>query len=381
MRRRSVLVALATTTLFAASLSVQIGDWKDQPKTLGWSVFNTGNEPFDPADNLAYCDRRSIRVRPRRSKDASGAINAALLKLRASGGGTVKLDVGVYTVTTHIRLPSYTCLIGAGMNATTIKLAKNAPKWKNSGVVRSRRSERITVSDLTIDGNKDNQLSRDIFGGAYGRFGFYSELTNYVYLRRVAAVHNQGYGFDPHGSKTHWAYYLLLDGCVAEDNALDGFTLDQTLYVALLNSVTVSNARHGVNLVTGTRYCRVYNTTARDNGFESRVGCNMMAQDNQNFGTRHVHFVRNSLVNGMKAGLCVNNVRDVAYERNVVDNPKNVGFCYHLVKSRATTLRASSCNAVKKTRVLRTHGAKYRFIGGGDIGTTKLSARTRSFGG
>ena len=360
--------------------SISFGEWKDLPKTLGWSVFNSANQPFDPARNLEYCSRATINVRHQANVDFSSSINDALKKLRATGGGTVKLDPGIYLVTTHIRMPSYTCLVGSGMKDTIIRLRDNSPKWANSGVVRSRHTERITISDLTIDGNKDRQLSTNIFGGAYGRFGFYSELTNYVYLRRVAAINNRGYGFDPHGSKKYWAYYLLLEDCYARNNSLDGFTLDQTVYVSLLNSETKANSRHGVNIVTGTRYCRIHNVLSSDNGFDSRIGCNMMVQNNQAFGTRHVHVARSTLYNAKKAGMCMNNVTDVAFDRNTVDNPQNFGFCYHLVSTRGATLRASTCKVTKEKRVLRVaRNAIYKFYPAGDIGETRLSPRTRSF--
>lgn len=372
-----LLIALL---FFTCCKCVSIGEWNDLSKQLGWSVFNKANQPFDPAINLAYCSKSSITISHRDNADASKSINRALRKLRRNGGGTVRLQAGVYQVTTHIRMPSYTCLFGEGIDKTIIRLRDNSPKWFNSGVIRSRHTAHITISDLTIDGNKDRQLSNNIFGGAYGRFGFYSELTNYVYIRRVAANNNRGYGFDPHGSKEHWAYYLLLENCRAFNNSLDGFTLDQTLYVGLLNSVARDNYRHGVNVVTGTRYCRIHRVLSRDNGFDSGIGCNIMLQNNQFFNTSHVYVTRSKLYNGRKAGMCMNDVDNVAFERNSIHNPKNLGFCYHFVSTDNIALRTSTCNVTKEKRVLREkRNVDYRFLPDPKIGRTRLSPRKRSY--
>lgn len=86
---------------------------------------------------------------------------------------------------------------------------------------------------------------------------------------------------DPHGSKKFWAYYLLLEECVARNNGLDGFALDQTVYVGMHDFLGVNNNRHGTNVVADTRYCRLSRNRMRNNGFNSGVGCNMMAQNNQ----------------------------------------------------------------------------------------------------
>ncbi len=357
----------------------RLGDWRNLPKSLGWSVFNRKNQPFNPAVNLRYCRTRTITVPITIGKrDYHSDINKAFKRL-GKKGGTVKLLAGKYTVRGQIAIPSYCCLVGAGMSKTTIRLGNNSPRFKLSGMVRSMWTERITVSDLTIDGNKGNQRSTDLKKGGYGRYGVFTELTNYLYLRRVSVINHLGYGFDPHGSKKEWAYYLLLENCVAKNNGLDGFTLDQTVYVSLRNSLGVGNYRHGVNIVTGSRYVKIVGNTMRNNGFVSKVGCNMMGQNNQNYKTRHLSFLRNTLINARKGGFCFNDVSGVGIERNVISNSYTRSFCYYFVKTTRLYVRNTVCRASRggKGTVRAREGAKYSFRGKVVKGSTKMSPRRR----
>lgn len=57
-----------------------------------------------------------------------------------------------------------------------------------------------------------------------------------------------------------------MDECEAISNGMDGITIDQTMYVLIKNSKSISNGRHGFNLVTGTRYLSAVNNTMKNNG-------------------------------------------------------------------------------------------------------------------
>lgn len=180
--------------------STKLGDWRDLPKTLGWSTFNRKGQPFNPRGNLAICERHTVSVPfVPGVADYSGRINSALKALRNRNppGGTVKLGPGLYPIKFQISMPSYTCLAGAGMRATTLKVIDNSPVFRLSGVVRSFQTERVSILDMTIDGNKDRQLSMDPKLGGYGRYGVFTELTNWFYVNNVAVINHLGYGFDP----------------------------------------------------------------------------------------------------------------------------------------------------------------------------------------
>lgn len=180
--------------------STKLGDWRDIPKNFGWSVFNRKGQPFNPLGNLAVCRRHTITIPlTRGGADYSVSINQALKALRKRNppGGTVKLAAGLYPLKFQIVMPSYTCLQGAGMKATVLRMIDNSPPFRLSGMVRSFQSERVSILDLTLDGNKDRQLSMDPKAAGYGRYGVFTELTNWFYVNNVNVISHLGYGFDP----------------------------------------------------------------------------------------------------------------------------------------------------------------------------------------
>lgn len=244
-------------------------DWKAISHDIGWNAFNSRGEPFSVEGNIKFCDLRYIHLPLISSEsDYSTAIVSAFrrLRLKKPPGGSVILDAGVYPVNDLVNISSYCCLRGAGMDETRIRLVDGARPFSRSGLIRSYETKHVTVANLTIDGNMFNQQTWDLKGGGYGRYGLYTQLTNYLYLYRVRIIHNLGYGFDPHGSKIEWGYYLIIDECEAVENGMDGMTIDQTMYALIRNSVSVGNARHGFNIVTGTRYLKVIGNTAEKNG-------------------------------------------------------------------------------------------------------------------
>ena len=338
------------------------GDWRDLSRKPGWNVFNNEKDPFDPNSNLMFCNRSLIQISySPKVADYSVVINRALKKLRrrSKPGGSVVLSKGVFPVRDQIRIPSYSCLIGAGMRETRIRLVDNAPVFSHAGVVRSTRATRVTVANLTIDGNMKGQKSKDLDGEAYGRYGLFTQLTNFLYLQGVSVQNNIGYGFDPHGSKLEWAYYLLIDGCEAVNNGLDGFTLDQTYFVTLKRSWAYNNARHGLNIVTGSNYVRVTLNVMKDNGFDSGVGCNMMAQNNQELGTKNLEFSYNRLFNARKAGFCFSDVSDVRVSNSLVENEDRRSYCYYFSKTQNVNIDSTKCQRGKGHKVWSTNGAQF----------------------
>lgn len=183
------------------------------------------------------------------------------------------------------------------------------------------------------------------------------------------------------GSKLEWAYYLLIENSRAENNGLDGFTLDQSVYVGLRNSVGVNNYRHGTNIVTGTRYCRLTNNIMRNNGFKSAgsVGCNIMAQNNHLKDTMHLSFVGNLLANPSKSGFCFKEVHHIGVERNRIDVKEPRAYCYHVDAITNLKLRGNACKATSSRRVIRKLNLpQLRFLPPKQMGRTTVSSRPRT---
>lgn len=264
-----VLAFLFRTTDGTRSKLRRFRDWKPISHELGWKAFNSRGEPFSPQSNIDFCDLRSISLPLNASiSDYSPLMVSAFQKLRLENppGGSVNLDAGIYPIIDQVNMTSYVCLKGAGMNKTTIRLVDNATRFTHAGMVRSVETKHVTVANLTIDGNMFNQQTRDLKSDGYGRYGFFTQLTNYLYLYRVRVVHNLGYGLDPHGDKIEWGYRLIIDECEAIENGMDGITIDQTMYALIRNSSSIKNARHGINIVTGTRYLKAFGNILKDNG-------------------------------------------------------------------------------------------------------------------
>lgn len=176
---------------------IRLGEWMQMSKTGSPWELSQNTLPFAPADNLRYCARRTITIRRDGRRDYAAIINQKLDVLGKQGGGTVKLAAGVYPHSAQIVMPSYTCLVGAGIDSTFLFLVDNAPRFRYSGSIRSLHTERITIMDLTQDGNRANQGTNKRRN--YGRYGMFTELTNFLYMKNFRVKNNFAYGFDPHG--------------------------------------------------------------------------------------------------------------------------------------------------------------------------------------
>jgi len=297
--RLFILLSLATVIL-AATKPV---DWKKltADSVNGLARFDKTDYAFPVADNLVWC-RKNIVVLPLTvgETDYGPIIEKKLDELNAKGGGTLRFTAGTYFIQTQFSIPSFTCLQGAGMHKTTLKVHPDAPPFPKAGMMRTRHTARVSLLDFTQDGNRHN-----LPGEPQNRFGVYTHMANYVWMKNVRIVDNKWYGFDPHGANTAWSYYLVMEDCYSSGNGKDGFTIDQYYYVSMLNSVAINNDRHGINIVSGSRYVLVKGNLVKDNAM-----CSLVMQNNE-FGTHSVRFVDNVGVGHGLAGICIRNSYDV----------------------------------------------------------------------
>lgn len=196
--------------------------------------------------------------------DDTDAIQAQLDKTAANGGGMVRLPMGVIRVRAGtsaslgcLRVGDNTHLTGFGRGVTVIKLLDGQDTAHDvTGIVRTPsgvQNAHVTISDLTIDGNK----AANSTAGARV-IGFYCGVTpnatladTDIVLRNVEIQNCSAYGFDPHERVTR----LVLQGCVAHDNTLDGFTLDACYGAAVVGCISYANGRHGFNSITAAADC------------------------------------------------------------------------------------------------------------------------------
>ncbi|WP_394560656.1 M10 family metallopeptidase C-terminal domain-containing protein [Aquipseudomonas alcaligenes] len=202
--------------------------------------------------------------------DDTAAIQAAIDAAHAAGGGVVYMPEGTYRVSGGeeasdgcLMLKSNVYLQGAGMGETVVKVVDG---WdaKITGVIRSAYGEEthdFGVSDLTIDGNRDNNAGK-VDGWFNGYIPGQDGADYNVTLQRVEIRDCSGYGFDPHEQTVN----ILIQDCVAHGNGLDGFVADYMIDGAFIGNVAYDNDRHGFNVVTSTHDFVLQDNIAYGNG-------------------------------------------------------------------------------------------------------------------
>lgn len=168
---------------------------------------------------------------------------------------------------------------------------------------------------------------------------------------------------DPHGSKRYYGYFLVIENCLSDNNRLDGYTIDQTYFGSLLSSVAQNNGRHGVNVVTGSRYTIVRGNTFSSNGAESGVGGGMVAQNNvESLETFGVRFEKNNVFNSTRAGVILE-VKDAVVSKNKITNAlyASGAQCFRLTGTSASDvlLDSNTCAVKEKRKFGIYRDAKY----------------------
>lgn len=297
--------------------------------------------------------------------NAFQAIQGAFDRVRIAGGGRVTIKQGEYIVSANLNMYSNTALVGEGMDKTIIKLQDYAAPWKvntttRAGFLRSvfrneQKCENLYVGHLTLNGNKQNQNSD--MDSQYGRYGYFTEGCTNVYVEAVRVANFQGYGFDPHGWKkapggAMYGRNLTIVDCVANDNAWDGFTLDQTDTIFLKNNTAYNNGRHGFNVITGSFNVFITDSYTLYNGYyyyKGTTGCGMVVQNNMLYGTNDVTIVNSTFAYDNKGGICTNDVFDVTINNvNVVSRRE----CFNFAYSRSFIVTNNMCNHTKIFREL-----------------------------
>lgn len=184
------------------------------------------------------------------SGDTSGVTDTARIQAALNAGKFVLLAPGDFW-STGIYLASYSKLQGSGMGVTVLHLAAGltAPAW----VLRASQGATVasiywTVSDLSIDGNKDAYGSTNT--GRY--FGFYVGSNPYLVANgtiiNVEARNCKTYAFD-----TEWSKSIRYINCWSHDNGYTtGTSNNCSGWEILGDDVTLvschgyNNAAHGV---------------------------------------------------------------------------------------------------------------------------------------
>lgn len=209
------------------------------------------------------------------AQDDMAAIDAAIKAANAEysknpGGGqvTVKLATGTYALTGDPANPSKGCvellsgvsLVGEGQGQTILRL-DDGFNARINGIVRTALTNvsNVSVSDLTIDGNRANNTGHQagfICGAKDGKVQDNISLTD-VEIKNCTA-----YGFNPHEVTTN----VTIENCVAHGNGLDGFVADYVVGGTYKNNVSYDNDRHGFNIQNASSDLVLDGNKAYENG-------------------------------------------------------------------------------------------------------------------
>ncbi len=341
-----------------------LGEWRDLEDDRDLSMFTHTDYSFPPADNSAYHARRTLRIDQTAGiQDYSPQFEAAFNELQNTGGGTVLVGPGVFTHSRQIAVPSYCCLQGAGMDRTVLRVADYSPPFRNSGAIRTRHSERVSLLDFTQDGNRARQNLRND-SERYGRYGIYSHLSNFVWMRGVRVRGNLRYAFDPHGSNDRWGYFLVIEDCISEGNGLDGYTIHQYFYASVLRCVGRNNDRHGVNVISGSRFMLVKGCLFEINGVRSGKGFGICAQNNATDGkldTNNLIFKENRVKDCFRGAVCLRDVWNVSVERNLFENCSSTReyVVYELNETREVAIRLNAIVGESRRKLKILNNAQF----------------------
>ena len=209
--------------------------------------------------------------------EQTAAIQSALDLVAEAGGGHVRLSAGTFTLAGTgnaadgcLRIGSNTTLEGAGMGTTTLRLADGSGSV--TGIVRTASggtladgtpvtTNQVTVTNLSIDGNRaaTSGTVDGFYSGPKPDTGAYDVD---IRLDHVEIYGVSRYGFDPHEGTRQ----LVLTHCLAHDNGADGFTIDGSTDVTIVDSEAYGNGRHGFNIVTGSADVELLANQAYGNG-------------------------------------------------------------------------------------------------------------------
>jgi hypothetical protein len=204
-------------------------------------------------------------------KTAIEAAHAAYERNPSGGQVTVQLAAGIYIVegdperpsTGPVELLSGVALVGAGMGETTIKLADDFNARIN-GIVRTALEtvENVTVANLTIDGNRDNNAGHQAGFISGIKDNGSGRMQSNITLSGVEIKNCNAYGFNPH----ELTYDLTIEDCVSHNNGLDGFVADGVIGGVYKNNIAFDNDRHGFNIQNASTDIDLIDNKAYENG-------------------------------------------------------------------------------------------------------------------
>lgn len=142
-----------------------------------------------------------------------------------------------------------------------------------------------------------------------------------------------------HGSKNRWMSHLLLEGCIAAQNTLDGFKIEQTKLGSVSHNLAEGNARHGISIVGGSKHTMVLCNQVEDN---KKCGINVGKEKKTR--PERALIAENEIVHSGFAGFCIRNADYVIVKDSEIRNEKGtMEYCYDVRDAKTTVVRNITC--------------------------------------
>jgi parallel beta-helix repeat protein len=233
------------------------GKWQSDSKTAS-VIVAASNSPQAVKDGAQYI--------------ATGTNDQTIINnaLTAAAGGKVYLAEGTYTISASISIPNNTMLAGAGTGTiVTIPNSFSADINAITNTTTGGGGTGITVQDLSLDGNQNNQTAGTMRGVYMTGVGSGSG-TSAVQGARI--IHVSSYNWRGAGISFNASSNNIVDGNTVRGNTINGITLGSTtLYTTVSNNIVDGNTSSGIIVSTSSNGNIVTTNVVKGNGAGIRI--------------------------------------------------------------------------------------------------------------
>jgi len=287
----------------------------------------------------------------------SAGIQAAINAL-PSTGGKIFLPAGTYSINSTTTIPSNVWIEGAGASSTILYLQNNSNCTVFTNSDHTNGNSNIKISNLKIDGNKDNNT-----GTCHGIW-FYNVSNSKIENTYIYNVEDYGI-YVYNSSATNYDNNVISNNII--DSNYRGIQIETSKYNILTNNVIKNNSNRGLVLYGGT-FNTASNNIIRNNG---DIGLLITGNNNTITGNIIEHNTkdgiqvlssRNTIVGNMvryngNPGASGNDDDGIYVSGGIQHNIISSNEC--LVNDRAGIYVSSDYNLISSNRAIIESGQEY----------------------
>jgi parallel beta-helix repeat protein len=310
------ITSLFTSTIQSELLAVETLQEHHSPPSVvvepGSAVETASYIIFKDEEGIVYAKNGLTGEIDFSRTDASTVIQAAINAL--TNGGKIFVKAGTYECGSPIILKSNIAIVGEGMDVTTLKLGNgvNYPFVYNENAAGATGSwdTNITMEDLTLDGNGENQQTTTVWGQTNMVVTFYADhLENFV-LRRVKFYNGRDYNLRLGFSYSNDNYVRdgLVDSCIIAKTTNSGGGNCDLLgrRVTYINCEAYDSARDGFDF--NGQVVTAINLKSHNNAYN---GFYVEGRPNTGMPCYSVHYIDCQAYNNTNSGFVIDTAHDI----------------------------------------------------------------------